>query len=73
MLNPVISLLNFLTEIDRECSNLVNQLCYSYKALKNNLFLSINFYGAPNTGHGKIKIAPYIKSCAQEDLVITRK
>ena len=27
----------------------------------------------PLIGHGKIKIAPCIKSCAQDDLVITRK
>ena len=27
----------------------------------------------PLIGHGKIKLAPYIKSCAQDDLMITRK
>ena len=27
----------------------------------------------PLKGHGKIKIAPCIKSCAQDDLVIIRK
>ena len=27
----------------------------------------------PLIGHGKIKIVPCIKSCAQDDLVITRK
>ena len=27
----------------------------------------------PLIGHGKIKIAPSIKSCAQDDLVIMRK
>ena len=27
----------------------------------------------PLIGHGKIKIAPCIKSCAQDDLMITRK
>ena len=27
----------------------------------------------PLIGHGKIKIPPCIKSCAQDDLVITRK
>ena len=31
------------------------------------------FCTEPLIGHGKIKITPCIKSCARDDLVITRK
>ena len=37
------------------------------------LIYNVLVYTEPLIGHGKIKIAPCIKSCAQDDLVITRK
>ena len=60
-----------------------NQKCIFYHTF---LLTLKNFYHSSNCfpfflaistepliGHGKIKIVPCIKSCAQDDLVITRK
>ena len=48
-------------------------ICISLRENKFFFLSPIKIFTEPLIGHGKIKIVPCIKSCAQDDLVITRK